>query len=110
MPHVRRFASISAILAEESNNPMSKSIINGDDRLKLAIQRSGRLTEETLGHLHSIGLQFESYGQRLFSRCRNFPLSILYGRDDDIPGYVGSGATDLGIVGQNLIYEEAVDV
>jgi ATP phosphoribosyltransferase len=110
MPHVRRFASISAILAEESNNPMSKSIINGDDRLKLAIQRSGRLTEETLGHLHAIGLQFESYGQRLFSRCRNFPLSILYGRDDDIPGYVGSGATDLGIVGQNLIYEEGVDV
>lgn len=89
---------------------MSKSIINGDGRLKLAIQRSGRLTEETLGLLHSIGLEFESYGQRLFSRCRNFPLSILYGRDDDIPGYVGFGTTDLGIVGQNLIYEEGVEV
>ncbi|MGH2549726.1 MAG: ATP phosphoribosyltransferase, partial [Thermomicrobiales bacterium] len=60
--------------------------------------------------LHSIGLEFESYGQRLFSRCRNFPLSILYGRDDDIPGYVGFGTTDLGIVGQNLIYEEGVEV
>lgn len=89
---------------------MSKSIINGDGRLKLAIQRSGRLTEETLGLLHSIGLEFESYGQRLFSRCRNFPLSILYGRDDDIPGYVGFGTTELGIVGQNLIYEEGVEV
>jgi ATP phosphoribosyltransferase len=89
---------------------MSRSIINGDGSLKLAMQRSGRLTEETLSLLHSIGLDFESYGQRLFSRCRNFPLSILYGRDDDIPGYVGLGTTDLGIVGQNLIYEEGVDV
>lgn len=96
--------------AEEPETPMSRSIINGDGSLKLAMQRSGRLTEESLSLLHSIGLDFESYGQRLFSRCRNFPLSILYGRDDDIPGYVGLGTTDLGIVGQNLVYEEGVDV
>ena len=89
---------------------MSKSIINGDDRLRLAIQRSGRLTDETLKLLHLIGLEFESYGQKLLSRCRNFPLSILFGRDDDIPGYVGLGTADLGIVGRNLIYEEGVDV
>ncbi len=95
---------------EEPRTPMSRSIINGDGGLKLAIQRSGRLTEESLSLLHSIGLEFESYGQRLFSKCRNFPLSILYGRDDDIPGYVGLGTTDLGSVGQNLIYEEGVDV
>jgi ATP phosphoribosyltransferase len=89
---------------------MSRSIINGDSSLKLSMQRSGRLTEETLSLLHSIGLEFENYGQRLFSRCRNFPMSILFGRDDDIPDYVGRGTTDLGIVGQNLIYEEGVDV
>jgi ATP phosphoribosyltransferase len=89
---------------------MSKSIINGDGRLKLAIQRAGRLTDDTLGLLHSIGLEFESYGQRLFSHCRNFPLSILYGRDDDIPGYVALGTVDLGIVGQNLLYEESASV
>jgi ATP phosphoribosyltransferase len=89
---------------------MSKSIINGEGRLKLAIQRSGRLTEDTISLLHSIGLQFESYQARLFSRCRNFPLSILYGRDDDIPGYVSLGTVDLGIVGRNLIYEEGVEV
>lgn len=89
---------------------MSRSIINGDSSLKLSIQRSGRLTEETLSLLHSIGLEFENYGQRLFTRCRNFPMSILFGRDDDIPDYVGRGTTDLGIVGQNLIYEEGVDV
>lgn len=82
----------------------------GDQPLKLAVQRSGRLTEPTLDLLHAIGLQFESYGQRLFSHCRNFPLSILYGRDDDIPGYVGLGTVDLGIVGRNLIHEENVAV
>ena len=49
-----------------------------------------------------------SHGQRLFSHCRNFPLSILYGRDDDIPGYIGHGTVDLGIVGRNLIHEEGV--
>jgi ATP phosphoribosyltransferase len=89
---------------------MSKSMINGDNRLRLAIQRSGRLTDDTLSLLRLIGLEFESYGQRLLSRCRNFPLSILYGRDDDIPGYVDMGTADLGIVGRNLIYEEGVDV
>lgn len=83
---------------------------NGAGRLRLAVQRSGRLTEDTLGLLHSIGLDFESYGQRLFSHCRNFPLSILYGRDDDIPGYVGLGTVDLGVVGQNLIHEEEAQV
>ena len=79
-------------------------------RLKLAVQRSGRLTEETLDLLRAIGLEFESYGQRLFSQCRNFPLSILYGRDDDIPEYVGLGTVDLGIVGRNLVHEEGVAV
>jgi ATP phosphoribosyltransferase len=82
----------------------------GELPLKLAVQRSGRLTEPTLDLLHAIGLQFESYGQRLFSHCRNFPLSILYGRDDDIPGYIGRGTVDIGIVGRNLIYEEGVEV
>src|SRR3954465_2270755 len=82
----------------------------GDPPLKMAVQRSGRLTQDTLDLLHAIGLQFESYGQRLFSHCRNFPLSILYGRDDDIPGYIGLGTVDLGVVGQNLIYEEGVEV
>lgn len=74
--------------------------------LKLAIQKEGRLTEETLEFLRKSGLEFESYKQRLFSSCRNFPLEILYVRDDDIPDYVASGTVDLGIVGQNILNEE----
>ncbi len=74
--------------------------------LKLAIQKQGRLTEETLEFLRKSGLEFESYKQRLFSSCRNFPLEILYVRDDDIPNYVASGTVDLGILGQNVLNEE----
>jgi ATP phosphoribosyltransferase len=83
---------------------------NDGPRLKLAVQRSGRLTDDTLDLLRAIGLEFESYGQRLFSQCRNFPLSILYGRDDDIPEYVALGTVDLGVVGRNLVVEEGVAV
>lgn len=74
--------------------------------LKLAIQKEGRLTDETLEFLRKAGLEFESYKQRLFSTCKNFPLEIIYLRDDDIPDYVASGTVDLGIVGQNILYEE----
>jgi len=81
-----------------------------NNKLKLAVQKNGRLTEETVGFLRSSGLEFESYKQRLFSTCRNFPLDIVYVRDDDIPDYVESGAVDLGIVGQNLINETRPNV
>src|SRR5436853_33015 len=74
--------------------------------LKLAVQKQGRLTDETLELLRKAGLEFESYKQRLFSSCRNFPLEILYVRDDDIPDYVASGTVDLGIVGQNILNEK----
>jgi len=81
-----------------------------NNKLKLAVQKNGRLTEETVSFLRSAGLEFESYKQRLFSTCRNFPLEIVYVRDDDIPDYVESGAVDLGIVGQNLINETRPNV
>jgi ATP phosphoribosyltransferase len=74
--------------------------------LRLAVQKDGRLTQDTLALLHSCGLEFDSYRNRLYAPCRNFPLAILYLRDDDIPGYVTSGTVDLGIVGQNVLLEQ----
>lgn len=74
--------------------------------ITLAIQKDGRLTNDTLDFLRQSGLEFESYKQKLFSSCRNFPLKILFVRDNDIPDYVSTGAVDLGILGQNLLYEE----
>jgi len=74
--------------------------------LKLAIQKEGRLSDDTLDFLRKVGLDFESYQQKLFSTVRNFPLEILYVRDNDIPNYVSSGTVDLGIIGQNILNEE----
>lgn len=74
--------------------------------LKLAVQKNGRLANETLEFLRRSGLEFEDYKQRLFSPCRNFPLEILYVRNNDIPNYINSGVVDLGILGQNMINEE----
>lgn len=74
--------------------------------LKIAVQKSGRLTEDTISFLRKAGLEFEEYKRNLFSVCRNYPLEILYVRDDDIPDYVSTGTVDLGIVGQNIVNEE----
>ena len=74
----------------ESRQPPKKFMnVLKESNLKLAIQKDGRLTEDTLFLLHSVGLNFESYRNKLFVPCRNFPIDILYVRDDDITGYVG---------------------
>ena len=85
-----------------------KQLINNN--LKLAIQKKGRLTEDTITLLRSIGLEFESYSQRLYSGCRNFPVDIIFLRDDDIPDYVERGAVDVGIVGGNMVEETGADI
>lgn len=76
------------------------------ENLKIALQRKGRLEEHSKLMLKSIGLDFEYYEGRLFSHCQNFPLDILFLRDDDIPEYVQDGVTDLGIVGLNVVQEK----
>ena len=80
------------------------------ENLKIAVQKKGRLAEPSRQILKSIGLDFEHYEGRLFSPCRNFPLDILFLRDDDIPEYVQDGVTDLGIVGLNVVQEKAAQV
>ncbi len=78
------------------------------ENLKIAIQKDGRLTEDSLRTLRMMGLEFEVYGRRLFAACRNYPVEILFCRDDDIPGYIERGVVDIGIVGQNVLREAGV--
>ncbi len=78
--------------------------------LKIAIQKSGRLNEKSVELLKNCGLSFENYKSSLISPVSNFPLEILFLRDDDIPEYVQDGIADLGIVGENVINETEVDV
>jgi ATP phosphoribosyltransferase len=78
--------------------------------LKIAIQKSGRLNEKSVELLKNCGLNFENYKSSLISPVSNFPLEILFLRDDDIPEYVQDGIADLGIVGENVIQETEVQV
>ena len=78
--------------------------------LKIAIQKSGRLNEKSVELLKNCGLTFENYKSSLISTVSNFPLEILFLRDDDIPEYVQDGIADIGIVGENVINETEVDV
>lgn len=78
--------------------------------LKIAIQKSGRLNEKSVALLKNCGLNFENYKSSLITSVSNFPLEILFLRDDDIPEYVQDGIADLGIVGENVIQETEVNV
>ena len=81
-------------------------MIANNGRLKIAIQKSGRLTEDSLSLLRACGLEFEFQKQSLYSPCRNFDLDVLALRDDDIPEYVQDAVADLGIVGENIVREK----
>ncbi|MFA5805099.1 MAG: ATP phosphoribosyltransferase [Melioribacteraceae bacterium] len=83
-------------------------MLNGN--LKLAIQKSGRLTEKSLQLLRTCGLDIENYSDRLLVSSRNFDLDLLFLRDDDIPEYVQDGVADIGIVGENVVIEKEADV
>jgi len=74
--------------------------------LRLAIQKSGRLSEDSLKLIRECGISFVTSSLKLKTESTNFPLEILYLRDDDIPGYVADGVADIGIVGENVLVEE----
>lgn len=78
--------------------------------LRIAVQKSGRLTDKTLKLLEGIGLKFDDYKRSLLVKCRNFDVELLLIRDDDIPEYVQDGVCDLGFVGANTVAEDQADV
>lgn len=73
--------------------------------IRLALQKSGRLTEKSVDLLNRCGLEFNWSKNRLVSRATNFPLELMLVRDDDIPEYVREGVCDIGLVGENVLYE-----
>ena len=75
--------------------------------LKLAIQKSGRLSESSLKLIKECGITFPTRIARLKAQAFNFPVEFLYLRDDDIPGYVEDRVVDVGIVGENVLLEKA---
>lgn len=80
------------------------------DILKLAIQKSGRLSEKSFQLLKECGIKLPYEDRKLYSSASNFPLEVLYLRDDDIPQYVEQGVADIGIVGLNEVEEQDKNV
>ncbi|MDX2196093.1 MAG: ATP phosphoribosyltransferase [Cytophagales bacterium] len=77
--------------------------------LRIAIQKSGRLHDESAALLKECGLRFAGADRKLVATVDNFALEILYLRDDDIPQYVADGVADIGIVGENVLYESQIN-
>jgi len=78
--------------------------------LRIAIQKSGRLTDKTITLLENIGIKFDGYKNRLLVKALNFDVELLLIRDDDIPEYVQDGICDLGVVGANVTLETEADI
>lgn len=74
--------------------------------IKIAIQKSGRLYEDSVQLLKECGIDLRNVKDRLRTESDNFPLEVFFLRDDDIPQYVEDGVADIGIVGQNVLLEK----
>ncbi len=79
-------------------------------KLKIAIQKSGRLNEDSIKVLKEAGIEFNNGLNKLKAEAVNFPLEVFFLRDDDIPQYVEDGVADIGIVGENVVIEKNKDV
>jgi len=85
---------------------MSKS----ETKLKIAIQKSGRLNEDSVKLLKDCGISIENGKDQLKAAAQNFPMDILYLRNSDIPQYLEDGVVDIAIVGENLLIEKQKEV
>lgn len=79
-------------------------------KLKIAIQKSGRLSQKSVALLEECGLKFPNGGGKLITECTNFPVEILFLRDDDIPQYVEQNVAHIGIIGENVFLESEKEI
>lgn len=92
----------SQIYSNKTRHKMSK--------LKIAIQKSGRLNEDSLSILKDCGIAIDNGRDQLKAAARNFPLEILYLRNSDIPQYLKDGVVDAAIIGENLLFEKGKEL
>jgi len=75
-------------------------------KIRIAVQKSGRLYEDSVTLLKECGIDLRNVKDRLKTESDNFPLEVFFLRDDDIPQYVEDGVADIGIVGENVLFEK----
>ena len=78
--------------------------------LRLAVQKSGRLSDGSMELIKSCGINVSNGIGKLKAKASNFPIEFFFLRDDDIPGYVADGVADIGIVGENVVVEKDKNV
>ena len=81
-----------------------------ESKIKVAIQKSGRLYEDSINLLKQCGIRINNGKDQLKASATNFPLEVLYLRNSDIPKYVENGVADLGIVGSNVVIESQAQI
>jgi ATP phosphoribosyltransferase len=79
-------------------------------KLRIAIQKSGRLHEDSMRLLKECGIDISNGGNKLKASAGNFPMEVYFLRDDDIPQYVEDAVADAGIVGENVVYEKKKEI
>lgn len=80
------------------------------NKLTIALQKSGRLHEDSVKLLKECGIDISNGLNKLKIEAENFPLEVFFFRDDDIPQYVEEGVADIGIVGENVLVEKQSEV
>lgn len=79
-------------------------------KLKIAIQKSGRLNKDSLDLLSKCGIKIDNYKDQLKASSRNFPVEVYFLRNSDIPKYINDGVVDLAIIGENLLLEKDYEI
>lgn len=80
------------------------------EKLRIAIQKSGRLNEDSLKILKEAGISIDNGKDQLKASARNFPLEVMYLRNGDIPQYLRDGVVDAAIIGENVLIEKGKDI
>ncbi len=80
------------------------------NKLRIAIQKSGRLNEESISILKDAGISIDNGKEQLRASARNFPLEVMYLRNGDIPQYLRDGVIDIAILGENVLIEKGEDI
>ena len=80
------------------------------NKLKIAIQKSGRLNKDSLELLGKCGIKIDNYKDQLKASSSNFPIEVYFLRNSDIPKYINDGVVDLAIIGENLLIEKDYDI
>src|SRR5438128_1565594 len=99
----RRTTKNNNLIRDHSCNSWQK---NSVIMIKIAIQKSGRLYEDSIKLLKECGIQLNNGNKQLKAVGYNFPIEVYFLRDDDIPQYIFDGVADVGIVGENVLREK----